>query len=96
VTAVLAAVLGIIQTLIPIASGSQGVTSILALLTNLIPVAIKEYNDLLPIIQNIIRALKDDPTTTPDQLVQLEALNQQVDQAFEAAATKAQAEDAGT
>jgi hypothetical protein len=76
-----------------IAGNSETVTTIVNALVELTPVLIKEYQDLLPYVKNIIAVLKGDPATTQAQLDQLAALDQQVDAAFEAAATDAQTED---
>ena len=69
------------------------IVSIITLLEQIIPVVIKEYQDVAPFVKNIIDALKGNSTITPDQLAQLDILDAQVDQEFEAAATAAEAED---
>lgn len=71
------------------------VVSIISLLERIIPVVIKEYQDVAPFVKNIIGALKGNATVTPDQLAQLDILDAQVDEEFEAAATAAEVEDKG-
>ena len=70
------------------------ITSIVNALIQLIPTLVQEYEDLVPIVKNIIASLSANPATTADQLATLKALDAQVDADFEAAATAAQAEDA--
>lgn len=71
------------------------IVSIIALLEQIIPVVIKEYLDVAPFVKNIIAALKGNTAITPDQLAQLDILDAQVDEEFEAAATAAEGEDKG-
>lgn len=92
-SAIIQVTLNLIAALLP-AGVSAGVAGqIIAALIQIVPVLVKEASDLAPVVRNIITALKADPATTAEQLAALEALDQQVDQAFEAAATAAQAED---
>lgn len=72
---------------------SDAITKVINLLVQVIPLIEKEYEDVVPYIQNIIAVLKNDPATTAAQLAQLSELDATADQAFEAAAVKAQAED---
>lgn len=93
-TSIIPAIIALLGQLIPvIGTASPLVVQILNTLVAVVPVLVKEYIDLLPAVKNIIAALKADPATTAEQMAALEALDQQVDQAFEAAATAAQAED---
>ncbi len=69
------------------------IAKIVATLIDIIPVVIQTARDVVPAIKNIIAALSANPATTEEQLKQLQALDAQVDQAFEAAATTAEAED---
>lgn len=93
-SAILTTILALIQQLVPASTSAALVEKILAVLIQLVPVLVKEYQDLLPIVQNIIVALKSDPSTTADQLAALQNLEVQWDADFEAAAAAAQAEDA--
>lgn len=61
------------------------ITSIIAALEQIIPLVTKEVNDVLPMVKNIIAALKGNGQITADQQAQLDTLNAQVDAAFEAA-----------
>lgn len=94
-TAILSAILGIISQLAGSTGNAALVENIIQLIIQLMPVLIKEYQDLVPIARNIIVALKSDPSTTADQLNQLQVLEAQWDAEFEAAAEAALAEDAG-
>lgn len=69
------------------------ITSIINALIKLVPTLVKEYEDLVPIVKNIIAALSANPAATADQLATLQALDAKVDTDFEAAATAAEAED---
>jgi len=94
--AAVALLLSLIGQFVPAVAANEGlISSIITALTQLIPLVQQEVSDILPEVKNIIAALKDSSTTlTADQLAQLQALDAQVDAAFEAAATNAQAEDA--
>ena len=93
-TAAFTTVLALLGQLLPALSGnSEMIANIINALIQIIPVIVKEVQDVAPMVKNIIAALKNDPATTADQLAQLDALDAQVDQAFEAAATDAQAQD---
>lgn len=63
-------------------------------LVALIPLIIKEYQDAIPFIRNVITLLKNNNAITPEQLQQLDTLETQIDAAFEIAAANALAEDA--
>ncbi len=91
---ILAAVLSLLQTVAPALSSSSVIQSVINILTQILPVAIKEVQDVTPAIKNIIAALSTNPATTADQLATLKALDTLTDANFEAAATKALAEDA--
>ena len=96
-TAIIPAIIALLGQLIP-ALGSSSTASlvgqIIAILIQMIPVLVKEYQDLIGPVKNIIAALSANPATTADQLQTLQALDIAMDNAFEAAAAKAQAEDA--
>jgi len=66
---------------------------IIATLTELYPVVVREYQVLAPIVKGIISALATNPAATADQLAQLKVIDKQVDDAFDAAAAAAEAED---
>lgn len=89
------AILALIQQVLGASSPSSSLISkIVVALIDLVPLIVKEYQVLLPVVQNIITALTADPSTTAAQMQTLKALNTQVDAAFEAAAAAALAEDA--
>lgn len=84
-SAVLQTLLTLIQNLLPqIGVNSKVVTTILTALIQLVPIVIQEASDILPAIKNIIAALSANPAATADQLKTLQALDAQVDAAFEA------------
>lgn len=92
-TGIVSAVLAILQAIVPSLSTSATVQTVINALIQIIPVLVKEAQDLVPMVKNIIAALGSNPASTADQLATLKALDQLTDAAFEAAATKALAED---
>lgn len=91
---ILTSLLGLVSNLVPIASGSTStVGMVINTLTEVVPLVVKEYQDVAPFVKNIITALKDDPAATQVQLDQLDELDKQVDIAFDTAAQAALAED---
>jgi hypothetical protein len=95
-TAAITAILGLIEQLMPAILSSSNVAladSIISALTSMLPFIIQEAQALVGPVKNIIAALSANPATTADQLAQLQALDAQVDAAFEAAAGPT---DAGT
>lgn len=94
-SAILTTLLSLIEQFLPAIAGgnASAIQSVIKVLVQLIPVLTQEYEDLRPIIQNIIDALRDDPATTGKQLETLDELDAKVDAAFEEAATAAEAED---
>lgn len=88
--------LGLLQVIAQIAgtAASPQIVLIIKILEDAIPVLIKEYQDVAPMIKNIITALKGNGAISPEQTVQLDGLNTKVDEEFEAAAQAALAEDA--
>ena len=88
------AVLSLIAMLLPAGGNAALVEKIIEALTALYPIVVREYQDLLPIVKNIITALKSDPSTTAAQLDALDKMEAQLDADFEAAATAAAVEDA--
>lgn len=92
-SAIIPAILALLQSIIPSLSSASAIGSIITTLTNIIPVIVKEVQDVVPMVKNIIAALKSNDAVTPEQLDQLATLDANCDAAFEAAATAAQAED---
>jgi hypothetical protein len=66
---------------------SGGLSSIISLLEEILPVAVKEAEALVPSIQNILAAIEGSGAVTPAQLSSLASLSAQYDAAFDAAAT---------
>ncbi len=93
-TSIVTGILAILQALVPSITTSATVQTIINSLIQIIPVLVKEAQDLVPMVKNIIAALSSNPAATADQLATLKALDQLTDSAFEAAAVKALAEDA--
>jgi ethanolamine transporter EutH len=76
-------------------SAIQLIEKIVASLVAIIPLIVKEAQELVPIVKNIITALKADPSTTAEQVAVLDAMSKRLDQEFEDAAAAALKEDAG-
>lgn len=74
-------------------ASAQLITQIVSGLIALVPLLIKEYQDAIPFIQNVISVLKNNNTVTAEQLQALDILETQIDASFEAAAAAALAED---
>lgn len=93
-SAVLTALLAVLAQIAPSLGTSSSIGAIINALVQIIPSLVQLGEALVQPIRNIIAALSSNPAATADQLSQLRALDAQVDAAFEAAATNAQAEDA--
>lgn len=87
-------ILEMVLAVVPQLTTSEVVGRIITTLQQLLPVLIKEYRDLLPIVKNIITALKSNGMAVDAQLDALDLLDAQVDTAFETAAQAALKEDA--
>jgi hypothetical protein len=92
-SAILTTILSLITALVPMGTNAALIEKIIGALITIIPVVVREYQDLVPIVRNIIAALKADPSTTADQLNQLQQMEVQWDAEFEAAAAAAAGED---
>jgi hypothetical protein len=77
---------------LPTASASI-VTATVEAVAAYTPIVIAEYKALKPILSNAIETLKANPHTTAEQLVNLRAMNAQVDADFDEALAKARTED---
>ena len=91
--AALAGLLALLTQISGLSGEASVIGNIISTLTQLIPVLVKEYEDVVPAIKNIIAALSSNPAATADQLAQVQVLDAATDAAFEAAATSATAED---
>lgn len=74
-------------------SASTVVTAAVDQIGALLPVVIKEYKDLVPLVQSSIKALRGAGSITDEDLAKLDAYEAQIDAAFDAAAARAKAED---
>lgn len=87
---------GLLALLTSIAGSTAEVSTIgniIETLVGLIPTLVQTFKDAVPAVKGIIAALSANPAATADQLVTLKALDEVCDQAFEAAATAADAQD---
>lgn len=91
--AIITPLLALLQLAAPGAT-TQIIAQCIAILTALIPILVKEYQDLLPIVQNVIATLQSSDDITDEQWDDLDAMSDQYDKEFEAALAKAKAEDA--
>jgi len=78
--------LQVLAQIIPALSNSATLTSIINALVALLPTLIKEVQDVAPLVQNIIDALRGNQVITPEQLAALDELEAKYDAEFEAAA----------
>ena len=85
----MSAVLTVLVTLIANVASALGtpaaIMSVINTLEQWLPTIIKEVQDVAPLIQNIIDALRNNSAITPDQLAALDALEAKADAEFEAA-----------
>jgi hypothetical protein len=86
-SAAISAVLALIEQILPLLGTSQTalIDSIINALATWLPLITTEIAALFTPIKNIIAALSANPATTAAQLTTLQALDAQVDSAFEAA-----------
>ena len=91
-TAVLLAALTVISQIAGSLGTPSAITSIIDLLVKILPTLIKEVQDVAPIVQNIIDALRNNNVITPEQLTSLDDLEAKADAAFEAAAAEPDSE----
>ncbi len=88
------AVLALIEALLPAVVGNSAlIEKIVAALIALAPMISQEYQDLKPIVSNILTALRSDPASTTAQLDSMDAFEAQLDADYETAAAAAAAED---
>jgi hypothetical protein len=84
--------LTLIEGLLPelgVTSGSGIISQILAALITIVPIIAQNATNFITPVKNIIAALQASGNVTPDQMTALQALDAQVDAAFDAAAGKA-------
>lgn len=94
--AIISLALTLLERVVPQLAGANAplISQIVSGLVALVPLLIKEYNDAIPFIKNVIALLKGNNAVTPDQLQTLDTLETQIDASFEVAAANALAEDA--
>ena len=90
---IIAAVVALLEEIIPLVNNAGTVAKVVGTLVSLIPSLVQEAKDMVQPVKNIIAALSANPATTAEQLQALQDLDAKVDADFEAAATAAQAED---
>lgn len=92
---IIAAFLTLLQGVVGTSTTNDTISKVITALIDLIPAIVQEVSDLLPIVKNIIATMRGSSVVTADQLDQLDTLEKQIDDAFDAAAAKAaQEEDA--
>lgn len=92
-----ASIVAMLSALLPLLTGavSPQIDAIIGVLINLIPEAVKEVEQVGPIIANVIAALRGNTAITSAQLQALATVETQYDQAFELAAAGAGFPDTG-
>lgn len=90
---VIAALLGLLQTVAPAVAGSGAVGKIITTLTQLVPVLVDQYQDVLPSVKNIIETLRTNKDITNEQWEELDAVEAIIDAEFDKAAAAASKED---
>lgn len=91
-TIILAAV-SLMTQVLPLINDSSQVAKFITMLIQILPAVEQLAEDLVQPIKNIIASLSQNPATDAEQLKALQDLDAKYDQAFEAAATAAEAED---
>lgn len=91
--AIITAVVALLAQILPLINSADTVAKVIATLIEIIPVLVKEAQDLVQPVKNIIAALQANPAADADQIKALQDLDAKVDADFEAAATAAQTED---
>ena len=88
ITTALTAILALIEEVLPLlgVAGSPLITTIITALENILPLIVTEIPTVYTAVKNIIAVISNDPATTATQLAALQALDAQVDVAFDAAA----------
>lgn len=96
-TAFIAAIIALIEQILPLAfsaSNTALIDQILTVLAGMLPYIVQGAESLYQPVKNIIAALSANPATTAEQLATLQALDQQADAAFEAIAAQTDADSA--
>ena len=87
-TSVVSIIVQLLTSLLPIIGNlaPASIGSTITLLENIIPVVVKEAQDLIAPVQNIIAALQGSGSVTSDQVAQLQAQSATLDATLDAAA----------
>lgn len=94
VIAAITALLQLIQTVVlPNLNSTSVIAKVITTIEQLVPVILAGAQSLVPIVQNIIEALRGSGVITTEQLDQLDTLEAQLDDAFDAAADAAEKQD---
>lgn len=87
-SAVITTLIALLGKLVPAIGANSGlIDEIITAIQEILPTLIQEYKDLVPIVQNIIAALKGTDGITTDQWTALDNLETQIDSDFDSAAT---------
>lgn len=92
-TGVVTALLTLLQTIAPAVAGSGAIGSVIKTITELMPVLVDEFQDVLPSVKNIIEALRENGDITDEQWDELDKVEAAIDKAFDDAAAAAEEED---
>ncbi len=79
----IATFLSLLLSVVPQMTNSQQVNSAVNFIQQIIPMLVKEYSDLLPIVKNILALLKQNGAVTPEQNAAMMAVDAQIDKAFD-------------
>lgn len=79
------AVIQILASTVESLTSNQQVENAITILEAWLPTIVNEFNDLLPMVQNIIATLKGNATLTADQIATVTTMSQTADAAADAA-----------
>ena len=88
----IAALLSLLAQLAPVLSSASQIASVISTLESIISLGVKEVQDVIPMVKNIIAALQSNGNVTEEQMAALKALDEATDADFEAAAKDAGAD----
>ncbi|NTF67989.1 hypothetical protein [Rhizobium rhizogenes] len=79
----IASFLSMLLSIVPQMTNSQTVNSVVTWLEQIIPTLVQEYQDLLPVVKNIIALMKQSSAVTPEQVATLQAQEAVIDKTFD-------------
>lgn len=82
--AIIEAVLNVVLSLAAKAINSDEIDNIITILEGWVPTIVSEFEDLLPLVQQIIATLKGGKVMTADQIAAIDAINTSSDAEFDA------------